>query len=191
MAASTTHANNTIKTRTQLKRDTEANWKKAVLQSEGGTKLSGTSFVPLEGELIVYLPDSTYDYSRLKVGDGSTNVVMLPFIDAGTVNGATITNEIIYFNGNTFPANGDSTKLYVNTSSNTIYYYNGTNYIKLSNYTYTFTSDAASTISQWSSGRQATFDVIGGTFSIVSGQAPSLTYLNQNFIKSATREGGN
>ena len=185
MAASTLHANNTMKTRTQLKRDTEANWNKA------GPKQNSPGFVPLEGELIIYLPDATHEYSRLKVGDGSTNVVQLPFIDSGTVNGEVITNEIVTFSGSNFPANGDSTKLYVSATNNAIYYYNGTNYVKLSNYSYTFTNGAASNISQWSSGRQATFSVTGGTFSITSGTAPSLQYTNDLYLKTATKESGN
>lgn len=44
------------------KHDTEANWLKAV------------NFVPLNGEIIVYMPDENYEYHRLKVGDGVTNV---------------------------------------------------------------------------------------------------------------------
>ena len=97
--------NNTIKTRIQLKSDTEANWNKA------GPKENSAGFIPLEGELIIYLPDETHEYSRLKIGNGVTNVVLLPFIDAGSVNGDIITNEIIMFSGQTFPSNGDSTKL--------------------------------------------------------------------------------
>ena len=46
-------SNNTIKTRIQLKNDTETNWKKAVLVADGGTKVGGTSFVPLLGEIII------------------------------------------------------------------------------------------------------------------------------------------
>jgi len=73
-------ANNTIKTRIQLKSDTEENWDKA------GPKDGSTGFVPLKGELIVYIEDSTHPFSRLKVGDGRTNVTLLPFVDA-TVKG--------------------------------------------------------------------------------------------------------
>ena len=49
------------------KHDTEANWNTA------------TSFIPKQGELIVYDKDSTYDYERIKIGDGVTNVNSLPF----------------------------------------------------------------------------------------------------------------
>lgn len=49
------------------KHDIETNWNKA------------TNFVPMRGELIVYDIDANYDYERLKIGDGTTSVVDLPF----------------------------------------------------------------------------------------------------------------
>lgn len=58
----------TVKTRIQLKCDTEANWGKA------------KTFVPLRGEVIIYSIDDFTPFCRLKVGDGSTPVVDLPFI---------------------------------------------------------------------------------------------------------------
>ena len=73
-------ANDTIKARIQLKNDIEANWNQA------------TNFVPRKGELIVYSPDTTHSYSRLKVGDGTTTVINLPFIDASTISGVDINN---------------------------------------------------------------------------------------------------
>ena len=76
--------NNPIKTRIQLKIDTEANWNKSVLVADGGEKQSGTSFIPLKGEVIIYSADGSHPFSRLKVGDGETNVVRLPFLNAGT-----------------------------------------------------------------------------------------------------------
>ena len=74
-------ANNTIKTRIQLKYDTEENWNKSVLEADGGTKTTtGSSFIPKKGEVILYSTDGTHPFSRLKVGDGITNVVQLPFL---------------------------------------------------------------------------------------------------------------
>jgi len=67
-----------------LKSDTEANWNKA------GPKNGSNGFVPLLGELIVYTADEAHPFSRLKVGDGNTNVINLPFIDAGTIEGETL-----------------------------------------------------------------------------------------------------
>ena len=75
-------AENTIKSRIQLKNDTEANWNKA------------TNFIPKPGELIIYSTDNTYSFCRLKVGDGLTTVPNLPFIDAGTLGGIDIDNIV-------------------------------------------------------------------------------------------------
>lgn len=55
-------------TRIQLKRDIEANWKKA------------TGFIPLNGEIIIYESDETHTIPRLKIGNGKTNINNLPFI---------------------------------------------------------------------------------------------------------------
>ena len=73
-------AENTIKSRIQLKNDTEANWDKA------------TNFVPKQGELIIYSTDNAHPFCRIKVGDGSTTVTNLPFIDADTIGGVSVTN---------------------------------------------------------------------------------------------------
>ena len=59
----------TVKARVQHKHDTEENWLKA------------TNFTPLDSEIIVYDPDENYDYPRIKIGDGETNVNILPFIN--------------------------------------------------------------------------------------------------------------
>ena len=58
-----------LKTRIINKHDTEAHWELA------------TGFIPEDGEIIIYDPDETYDYARIKVGDGETNVNSLPFVD--------------------------------------------------------------------------------------------------------------
>lgn len=58
-----------LKTRIINKHDTEAHWELA------------TGFIPEDGEIIIYDPDETYDYARVKVGDGETNVNSLPFVD--------------------------------------------------------------------------------------------------------------
>lgn len=58
----------TMKARVQHKHDIEANWLKA------------TNFTPLDSEIIVYDPDENYDYPRIKIGDGKTNINTLPFV---------------------------------------------------------------------------------------------------------------
>ena len=60
-------AEKNINSRIIHKHDTETNWLKA------------TNFIPKRGELIVYDIDSTHDYERIKIGDGTTVVSSLPF----------------------------------------------------------------------------------------------------------------
>lgn len=57
-----------INTRVINKHDTEANWN------------SHPSFIPDKSEIIVYDKDDNYNYPRVKIGDGVTTVVALPFI---------------------------------------------------------------------------------------------------------------
>lgn len=70
--------NNTAKVRMKLKIDTEAHWNLA------------RNFIPLAGEPIVYAADDTHERPRVKVGDGTTYVVDLPFITAESENNAYI-----------------------------------------------------------------------------------------------------
>lgn len=58
--------NKTFKGRIQNKHDTSVNWLTA----------SNNGFIPLDGEIIIY-----DDLNRIKIGDGSTKVDELPFID--------------------------------------------------------------------------------------------------------------
>lgn len=58
-----------INTRVINKHDTEANWN------------SHPSFIPDKSEIIVYDKDDNYNYPRVKIGDGVTTIVALPFID--------------------------------------------------------------------------------------------------------------
>ena len=64
----------TIKSRIIHKHAVESDWLKA------------TNFIPKQGEIIIYDKDSTHSYERVKVGDGSTVVSSLPFIDDNKVN---------------------------------------------------------------------------------------------------------
>lgn len=63
-----------LKTRVQHKHDIEANWSKAI------------NFIPKAGELIVYDPDDSYKYSRMKMGDGTKTINDLPFVDDTKAN---------------------------------------------------------------------------------------------------------
>lgn len=80
-------ATKTIKTRIIHKHAIEADWVKA------------TNFTPMQGELIIYDPDNTYSYSRLKIGDGVSNVNDLPFADNSlggfdTIDAGTIIDDV-------------------------------------------------------------------------------------------------
>lgn len=62
----------TFDTRIQNKRDTTANWNKA------------TEFIPLPGEVIIYTDrhnENDKIVPGIKIGDGITTIVNLPFID--------------------------------------------------------------------------------------------------------------
>ena len=61
-------ADKVLNSRIIHKHDTEANWLKA------------TNFIPKQGELIIYDIDDGHDYERFKIGDGVTNVTILPFV---------------------------------------------------------------------------------------------------------------
>ena len=67
---------NKIDTRIRYKHDTAENWAKA------------TSFIPLLGELIVYDPDASFSYCRVKMGDGVNVVSALPFMGHYGISGA-------------------------------------------------------------------------------------------------------
>lgn len=64
----------TVKTRIQLKYDTEVNWRKAI------------NFRPLTGEIIIYATDESHPFFRLKAGDGIHTVTQLPFIQVDDSN---------------------------------------------------------------------------------------------------------
>lgn len=50
-----------------LKHDIESNWNRAV------------TFIPKQGEIVIYDIDDTHSYERFKIGDGTTLVGQLPF----------------------------------------------------------------------------------------------------------------
>ena len=175
-------ANNTIKTRIQLKSDTEANWNKA------GPKDGSNGFIPLRGELIIYTADSIHPFSRLKVGDGSTNVVNLPFIDSGTINGEEV--EIAkYENFSAFPSPGSADKLYIDLSTNRIYHYdNDSGYTRLSNFEYTVKKTEVTKVTSWSPGKVTLASLNNNILTISNGLLPELLYYNTNAVSEITKE---
>lgn len=178
-------ANNTIKTRIQLKSDTEANWNKA------GPKEGSPGFVPLQGELIIYSADSNHTFSRLKVGDGSTNVVDLPFIDAGTLNGE---EEIIqkYDSISNFPSPGKTDILYVDLSNNRVYHWTSSNgYIRIGGINLNVTRERLNSFITFRSGVMTNAQVQNNTLQITNGAIPSLAISNTVMVVTNVTEGGN
>ena len=176
-------ANNTIKTRIQLKSDTEANWNKA------GPKEGSNGFVPLAGELIVYTADTTHPFSRLKVGDGQTNVVNLPFIDSGTLNGEEV--EIVKKNTfDEFPSPGSSDKLYIDLSTSKIYHYAGASgYTQLSNFNYSAVKTVIKNVTNWNPGVAAAATIQNNTLKLTNGVAPQLSRENILVVTDIQKEG--
>lgn len=67
-------ANKTFQGRIVQKHDTKTNWDKAI------------NFIPLKGEIIIY-----DDLNKIKIGDGTTTVVKLPY--STTINYNDLTNK--------------------------------------------------------------------------------------------------
>ena len=44
------------------------------------------NYIPKQGEIVVYDKDDTYNYERIKVGDGLTSIVNLPFYLASEID---------------------------------------------------------------------------------------------------------
>ena len=166
-------ANNTIKTRIQLKSDIEANWNKTI------------NFIPYLGELIIYsaeqqtdpLPDGRsvrYTFSRLKIGDGKTDVISLPFVDAGSLNGD---EEIIcrYNNFNAFPLLGSRNALYLDLSTKQLYYYDAMlGYKPISMANISATSDSIKTVVNFNEGLMTTAGINDHVLNIMNGTIPRL-----------------
>lgn len=59
-----------VKSRISMKHDTESNW-------------ADSTLIPKAGEIIFYDPDDNYNYTRMKIGDGSSLAESLPFFEEG------------------------------------------------------------------------------------------------------------
>lgn len=169
-------------TRIQLKSDSEENWNKLA------PKQGSAGFIPLSGELIIYSADNSHPYCRLKVGDGSTNVVQLPFIDSGTINGEEVEIVKLASFANR-PQPGSPDKLYVDTSTNRIYHYDATSgYAQLSNFSFDVTKIGVSKITRWRSGRLTELSIDNNTLLIENGALPELNYYDTEAVSTITQE---
>ena len=165
------------KTRIQLKSDIESNWKIA----------NNSNFIPLRGELIIYSADENHFYSRLKIGDGITNVNSLPFIDSGTINGEEI--ELVKKNNfQSFPSPGSPDKLYVDLSTNKIYHYeNSSGYTQLSNFDYSIEKTTIGSVISWSAGVMTTASIENNTFKVMNGILPELLWRQEEVVSDVTK----
>lgn len=169
--------NNKLVTRIQLKSDTETNW-------------IANPIVPLMGEMIIYTPDAHHPYSRLKVGDGTTTVTNLPFIDAGTLNGDDAIIEK-YENFNSFPSPGDPNRLYIDLATASLYHYTTrTGYTPLGQTGITVTQTTVHDVVHWGPGSMTTASVSSGILTIKNGIAPQLLTQGISVINSVTVSGG-
>ena len=169
---------NTFRGRIQLKSDSEANW-------------NAHPIVPLLGELIIYTADNTHHYPRLKVGDGNTSVIALPFVDAGTINGHDLPEGQVYTyaNKDLFPYPGTSNALYVDLSTSIIYCYTPAGgYAQLSNFTYNIQKTNVSNITYWRTGTTTTMSCNDGKLNISTGVTPRLTYETVSVVQNVTKE---
>lgn len=84
--------------RYQQKHETEENWQKAI------------NFIPLAGEIIVYLPESDNNRTRIKIGNGVLNP------DTNKIEGTNI-NDLPFFGETSKSIWGDFTNNTINSSS--------------------------------------------------------------------------
>ena len=164
---------NTIKTRIQLKCDTEENWNKSALIADGGTKEEGETFIPKKGEAIIYSTDGTHPFSRFKVGDGIHSVPQLPFIGSHNIN-----NIILEETYNDLPSIGDINMLYVVIDTLTVYKWSQGNFIKL----YSFNRQQITSIANWDAGIMTELSVYAGVLDVLNGTIPTLETIKTNVL---------
>lgn len=146
----------TIKTRIQLKNDTEENWNKAI------------NFTPKKGEVIIYSADDTHPFSRLKVGDGETTVINLPFIDSNSVN-----NFYLADGTSMFPGVGEENMNYIDVQSDTVYQWETNQYVAK----YGFIKQSLRDMLAFDAGEMTNLKVndTSATLTVINGNIPSLT----------------
>jgi hypothetical protein len=122
------------------------------------------------------------------VGDGSTNVVNLPFIDSGTLNGNE-TEIVKAINFSAFPSPGSEDKLYVDLSTNRIYHYAmSSGYTQLSNFEFNVSKSTIGSIVSWLPGVTTVASIENNVFKITNGQLPELLWMKQSVVTDVTKE---
>ena len=97
-------AEKNIKSRVVLKHDIESNWQQA------------KGFSPLKGEIIIYDPDETCSYSRIKIGNGEDNVNDLPFS-----NDNIAANDLGVYVQDTEPVDAEDGAIWIDTANDPEY----------------------------------------------------------------------
>lgn len=167
----------TYNIRLSLKHDTETNW-----------RAIEKTFKPMDGEMIIYSPDESHSYCRVKIGEDGVSLANLPFIDSGTINGHEV--EIVKMtNFDARPIPGSPDKLYVDLSTNTIYHYdNNSGYTQLSNFTLATTDVGVSQINSWNAGSMTEASINNNTLIINNGTRPTLSHINVTALRSVQTE---
>ena len=88
-----------IASRLILKHDIESNWNRA------------ETFIPKQGEIIIYDIDSNHAYERFKLGDGKTYAKDLPFYLEHEID--IILNKVNYLADNTLTADWQNGVLFL------------------------------------------------------------------------------
>lgn len=167
--------------RLSLKHDTEAQW-----------QIIENNFTPIDGEMIIYSPDVSHSYPRIKIGDGATLLKNLDFIDAGTINGHEV--EIVQLASYAQrAATGSPDKLYIDTSTNRLYYYDNNvhQYLQLSNFELNPTTIPASQINSWNQGAITSVTIENNTLHFVNGSTPTLSYANIEVLQQVSKQSTN
>ena len=163
-----------IKTRIQLKNDTEANWRKA-------------NFSPLKGELIIYSTDEAHPFCRLKVGDGETDINSLPFVTDGNIIDSSI---ILSFpDKNAFPAIGSRYNLYVTLAGALFYWDDSEGYILLNGVDYAAEKISINSVSTWNPGTMTNLYVDDTKLYIENGTVPELNLITEEMVKDIITKG--
>lgn len=147
-----------------------------------------TTYVPRVGEIVVYDKDENHDYARMKIGDGSTLVAQLPFIDAGTINGKTIEPVVLRFASyEQFPAIGSTGSLYFDEKNNALYcWVNSSGYVKISFASNEYKTVTLLTIQSWDPGEMTVLNAAGGVLNVTNGRAPSLVPVESTVLTRNT-----
>jgi len=143
-----------------------------------------TTYVPRVGEIVIYDKDENHDYARMKVGDGSTLVAQLPFLDAGTINGKTIEPVVLRFqNYDQFPPIGSTGSLYFDEQNNALYcWVNASGYVKISFASNEYKSITLLTIRSWDPGEMTTLSAESGILNVVNGRIPVLETVSSSVL---------